>query len=981
VTVRGLLVKDLDGEPFISWDEAYVNFQLSSFFGDAWAFKEISLAQPYVRVQMNKDKTFNFSDITRKFSTNAPASAKKEPSKPVQLHVGRLHIGGAEIALTDFTPSEPFKRLVGPFDIALDNFRTESDNKNPYSFVGTTDAGETISWGGFFYLTPLRSEGEVQLHNFELNKYAPLYQDFLRFQIHSGSIALDLKYHVEFSPTNQINTVHDMAWALRDLKIGMPGDTNDIFEVPLFTITGANADLQHRTATIDDVILQGARAWLNRNTNEAVNVVEMSRPAPTITNAPGSGIIFLLRSVTNAVAMLLNSTNQWSGTVRNITATNCELHLIDLANQHPARLDLSDIALSAKNLSNLPGTNLEADFSLRWNTNGSIHINAGVGFQPTMADIDLDFSHLDLTTLDAYLASKVRLYILGSDVNLHGTVRLRPDVNNLPVVSFNGDSSLENFHTVDGAFGQDLVSWNALSFNSIAANLNPPLVAVDQIVLDKVDTLLIIETNHTINLENVLKPAGNSPPQTNEMKVAATPKPETAKTEATNTPIQISVNTILLTNSTIHFVDRSIQPNVNLDLQSVNGTISDLGSEKMQHAVINLSSKVGGSGPLTITGTINPLNNDKTNSLSLKGQNIDLTALSPYVAKFAGYDLAEGKLNLALEYQLVGTNLAAKNGVVLDQFTFGDKVDSTNATHLPVKLAVALLKDSEGKIVIDVPVEGSLGDPKFHIGKEVTRVVVSILEKAATSPFSLLGAAFGGGGEELGWQEFAVGSSGLTDASKKKLDTMAKALAARPALKLELVGSIDPEGDREGLQRQALDQQIRERYWSKLRRSEQAKSSAAQVVLTPEIRAHYIEKLENEAFKAGKITPELIAANTNLAAYAAEAAASHPQLNRAKGGELLRSRAPASAAAAGKSANVAVPFSKLKPPPSPAEALLLATMPVGDDDLRALANARARAVEAYLLEVGKVDAARLFLTSGSAAGLRRNGSRVYLELR
>jgi hypothetical protein len=76
-TIRGLLIKDKDGQPFVSWDEVYVNFQLSSFFGQAWVFKEISTTKPFVRAQMNKDGTFNFSDLVAKFSTNTAPAANR----------------------------------------------------------------------------------------------------------------------------------------------------------------------------------------------------------------------------------------------------------------------------------------------------------------------------------------------------------------------------------------------------------------------------------------------------------------------------------------------------------------------------------------------------------------------------------------------------------------------------------------------------------------------------------------------------------------------------------------------------------------------------------------------------------------------------------------------------------------------------------------------------------------------------------------
>lgn len=968
-SIHGLLIKDKDGEPFISWDEVYVNFQLESFFGHPWVFKEISTSRPFIRAQMNKDYTFNFSDLITKFSTNAPANAK--PSKPIALRVDRLHIGGAAAALADFTPREPFKRTVGPIDITLVNFRTDPNNKNPYSFSGTTDAGEKISWSGYFYLSPLRSAGDLKLSNFTLNKYAPLYEDLVRFQIRDGAMELGMKYHLEVSPTNRIATVDDLACSLRNFKLGVPGQSNDVLKIPLLSVTGTSADLQRRAATVDSIALDGMQANLKRDTNAAVNVVELSKPATTATNAPG-GILFLLRSVTNAVAMLLNSTNQWTATVRSITVTNCALHLEDHANPRPAKLDLSDISLVAKNLSNLPGTNLEADCALRWNTNASIHVAATGTLEPTSADVKLDFDRLDLTTLDAYLASELNLFILGSQVNLHGTVRLRPQVNDLPVVSFNGNASLDNFHTVDGVFGQDLVKWDAVRFNGMVANLNPPLVAIHELVVDNAYARVIVETNRTINLLNVLKPAGTTKPATNETETAVAKQPAT-----TNAPMQISIGTVLITNTTLNFSDRSLEPNVNLTVQSVNGTVSDLSTEQLRHGIVKLDAVVDGTGPVTITGIVNPLNGAQTNDLDISAKDVDLTPTSPYAGKFAGYGIAEGKLNLDLRYQLIGKKLSAKNVITLDQFTFGDKVNSPEATHLPVRLAVAILKDRDGKIVLDVPIQGSLDDPKFRIGKVVTRAIVNILEKVATSPFSLLGAAFGGGGEELSWQDFAPGSAELTAADEKKLDAMAKGLYSRPALKLEIAGSIDPAADHDGLQRAALDRQIRELKWAKLRRSEQATNSVDQLVVSADDREHYIEKLYAEACATRKITPEFIAANTNLATYAAQISENAPSVK--KGAELLlEMHSTNTVAQAGAGAQ---PEAKPAPPANPKEALLLATIPVTDADFEALAASRARAVQEYLVETGKVEAGRIFLTASGAEHLRRDGSRAYLEFR
>ena len=317
--------------------------------------------------------------------------------------------------------------------------------------------------------------------------------------------------------------------------------------------------------------------------------------------------------------------------------------------------------------------------------------------------------------------------------------------------------------------------------------------------------------------------------------------------------------------------------------------------------------------------------------------------------------------------------MKSKNVITLDQFTFGEKVDSPDATHLPVRLAVAILKDRDGKIVLDVPVEGSLDDPKFRISKVVTRAIVNILTKVATSPFSLLGAAFGGG-EELSYQDFAPGNAELTPADKQKLDTLVKGLYVHPAVNLEISGSDDLVADRDGLQRVFLEKQLHVKKWLSLRKSQQANLTPEQITLTPEEHTSLVKKLYAEAWADGQITPAVLAANTNLTAAMAQIQSRSPKVQK-EVTILMNSLHPSTTVAAVPAA------SKLAPPADPLEVLLLASIPVTDNDFEALATERAKAVRAYILSTGKVEASRLFLTENQTGGVRSDGSRVYLQFR
>jgi hypothetical protein len=188
---------------------------------------------------------------------------------------------------------------------------------------------------------------------------------------------------------------------------------------------------------------------------------------------------------------------------------------------------------------------------------------------------------------------------------------------------------------------------------------------------------------------------------------------------------------------------------------------------------------------------------------------------------------------------------------------------------------------------------------------------------------------------------------------------------------LEISGSIDPASDRDGLQRAELDRQLRARKWLTLRKADQATNTVDQITLTPDERKSLVRKLYKQALADGKITPAIIAANTNLTAIAAQIK-SH--VSTEKGATQLANGSPTA-----KNPATVSTQSKLPPLADPKEALLSAVIPVSDGDLEALAANRAKAVRAYLLQTGKVEAARLFLTESQTGSVRSEGSRVYLQ--
>ena len=232
---------------------------------------------------------------------------------------------------------------------------------------------------------------------------------------------------------------------------------------------------------------------------------------------------------------------------------------------------------------------------------------------------------------------------------------------------------------------------------------------------------------------------------------------------------------------------------------------------------MNLSGKIDKVAPLKIAGTINPLTEDTFTDLTIRFDNVDLTTAAPYTGKYVGYPIRKGKLFLDLVYKVSQKQLEAENKVAVDQLTFGEKTDSPDAMSLPVQLAVALLKDRQGRIDINLPIRGDLKDPDFKYGKAVWATLGNLLTKMVASPFALMGKLVpgGGDGDDLQHLAFEPGSTTIAPNEQKKIDALMKGLEERPGLRLEITGTADPARDRHALALQMLEQQLRTRWRDK----------------------------------------------------------------------------------------------------------------------------------------------------------------------
>ncbi|MEO6032723.1 MAG: DUF748 domain-containing protein, partial [Burkholderiaceae bacterium] len=272
-------------------------------------------------------------------------------------------------------------------------------------------------------------------------------------------------------------------------------------------------------------------------------------------------------------------------------------------------------------------------------------------------------------------------------------------------------------------------------------------------------------------------------------------------------PLDVRIGATTLTSGRIDFSDHFVRPNYSAALTELNGRLGGFSSSSREMATLELHGRAEGTALLDISGQINPIARPLALDIRAKATDLELAPLSPYAGKYAVYAIERGKLSMDVTYRIdADGTLKASNQVVLNQLTFGDKIDSPSATKLPVLLAVALLKDRNGVIDINLPISGSLNDPQFSIGGIVVRIIVNLLTKALTAPFALLA---GGGQDDLSLVEFKPGTAIIAPASVAAIDKVAKALTERPALKMTVTGAADASLERDAYRQAGVEARLR----------------------------------------------------------------------------------------------------------------------------------------------------------------------------
>jgi uncharacterized protein involved in outer membrane biogenesis/outer membrane protein OmpA-like peptidoglycan-associated protein len=779
-----------DGRPLLAFRHLYLNAQLSSIWHRAIVLKEFELSSPEVHVRIAKDGTVNLAALVP--ASTKPATQPAGP--PPAVRIGSLAVHTGRIEIEDLTRAQPFHAGLTPIRFALTDFRTDAGHRSAYRFAGRTEAGEELRWSGNFTVQPgIASTGTFEIRRLQAGTIGSYLGESLPFRLADGEIDLHGNYEFALQPLALNVSLPELA--IRNIALAELATASSPIRIPSIELQQTAFSLQRRAVDVQSLIVKGAKVVLAREADGSINLQRLLAPRSNSEAGHSASSEPVASATPPPEPGTANSA--WSMRARTIRIDAATVLADDRTVEPAAHFEVSPVNIELQGWSTQPGAPFQIDSDITINQQGRLNASGTVALDPLSGDCTLRIADFALPPLQPYLSRTTTLTLSRGALSTNGKLTFASNAQGL-ALGFDGETGIADLQTTDKLSDTDIVKWRALDVKGIQFRLNPDRLKIDRIVARQPYANVVIAPDSSLNVSRVMKPSGTATSQSG--REPPSPPPATK-------PMPIAIAAVEIIDGSAYFADRSVQPSFATAMLALNGKVAGLSSNPASRARVSLLGKVDRYAPVEIKGRVNLLSAAKYTDLAMNFRNMELTTFNPYSGKFAGYNISKGKLSTELKYVVENRSLKAEHHIVLDNLEFGDKTDSKDAAPIPIKLAVALLKDGNGVIDVNLPVSGTLDDPKFRLGPIIWKAVLGLLTKIVTAPFAALGALFGGG-DELAYVDFAAGSAELSAPSQEKLQTLAKALAARPQLRLDVPLTVVDEDDSMALAQIALAQRV-----------------------------------------------------------------------------------------------------------------------------------------------------------------------------
>ncbi|TWU67846.1 hypothetical protein AYI74_13025 [Shewanella algae] len=832
----------------------------------AIAIDHIYLVDPQVNVQRlaseNGQAQFNFSDMLAHLEAKQTpqAEATEDTSEPPRFIARDIRVTEGKFAYMDKVANTELSYDELNFSLqALDTKAyslslPEDENEpvlakdaNRYALSLTGSDNGQLQTQGQFQLQPLEVTGELQLAKVSLLPFWPFADGLIAAKLSDGELSFQSQYQLKQQQDQLHYSTHKGRFILENLLFSDQQQAR--VKLPLLALDNIRVDGDNQSVDIDELALQGlwADASLDKQGLDLQQLFMPAMPAthakpddtaakaqvePALAQPEAADETEALNKATaqgKATAHTAAEPNkaqeqdkQWLLTIGKISLKQADLNLFEQQQSNGVHWRVYPLDITTGPVrSDLEGSidyqlqlALGSDAQTQPETSQGLFSSTGaINAKAFTVNGELTLTELELQQFQPYLTPYLNMQLESGKLSTQGKFTANAEGK----AHFQGQAGIGKLLIKDGLAFEPLLKWQNMAIDAMSFDSEANSLKISNILLEQPYAKVMITEDQRTNIGELIRaepPGDNSAAQSQTKQSQENEAPQqTAAKEKINTKastdkaFKLDIGSIAIKNGSAYFADNSLTPNFASGIEALEGKISHLSSTPGTKASVDIKGKIDKYAPVTLRGEVNPLLEKPYLDLDLVFKSVELTSVNPYSGTYAGYYIDKGQLSLALNYQLEDNQLKGDNHLVIDQLKLGKPSDSDLATSLPITLAIALLQDRHGVIDLGLQVSGDLDSPSFSFGSIVMTAITNVITKAVTAPFSLL-AGLVGSDEELNLVAFQPGIATLDADAEDKLSKLAKALDDRPKLQLSIEGSVALREDSEALAEQKLQQQL-----------------------------------------------------------------------------------------------------------------------------------------------------------------------------
>ena len=459
----------------------------------------------------------------------------------------------------------------------------------------------------------------------------------------------------------------------------------------------------------------------------------------------------------------------------NIEFSNADIEFIDQVVGDNFEIDAINFMIPNIEWNQLETSEADLNFSF---TDGG-EFKSSTQFDPVSGDFsaNIGVSSLDVSSFNEYVKKSLKVG------NLEGFFNTE--------LSFIGNTKKFDNLEIKGTIDLSDVSLLSTDKKPIVAfkNLHCPIVKVEplkqnfelgDIVLEEL-FVDFIKYKNTTNLELLVK---DSKPE----KVESIKKTEkTSKKE-----LFYSIASFKLKGGKVDLMDATTSKPFYYKLSRINTDVDSIHSNSTwlkTHTSMTLNK----SGGLVLDFNFNPKRIENELEMVYDISGLKLKDLNIYCVDYMGTPIYKGEMYYKAKTSLFDGMLKSENKIIVHNISLGEK--SGGEYNVPLKFGVFLMKDKEGVVHMDVPVEGNMNESNVDIRGVIWDAFRNLIIKTVASPGKLLGGIIGGKQEDLEEIRYSYLDTVLNTDRLKQLKSLRSLRKNKKGLEisLEYVNDIENE--------------------------------------------------------------------------------------------------------------------------------------------------------------------------------------------